>query len=275
MYRFINHNNKIVYVGRTINLERRFMNHEQLTKDIKKIEYIECETQADMVWKEIYYINLFSNDFTLNKADLYHGGVTDICLNDNWKTYRNNISVYNFDQNRIIKNQLLANDKEFISKIPLIHVVKNEKLNSIGNNRYDLSQKWFYDDHNKESLKRLSQNTTNYFRNVCKAKSSECLWTTYDEFTPLITGKGFRKGFISLNNTEVKTNGIYLAFLCNLFYKQSNGIDVDEDGYALSEMLQFIWRSAIRDGKEIWCYIPSVRMRILFIEWIDKNSFSE
>ena len=43
---------------------------------------------------------------------------------------------------------------------------------------------------------------------------------------------------------------------------------MDEDAYALSEMLQFIWRSAIRDGKEIWVYLPSVRMRSLLEEWI-------
>ena len=51
-----------------------------------------------------------------------------------------------------------------------------------------------------------------------------------------------------------------------------NNISVNEDGYALSEMLQFIWRSAIRDGKEIWVYIPSIRMRTLLKEWIDQNS---
>lgn len=51
-----------------------------------------------------------------------------------------------------------------------------------------------------------------------------------------------------------------------------NNISVDENGYALSEMLQFIWRSAIRDGKEIWVYIPSIRMRELLKQWIKDNS---
>ena len=56
----------------------------------------------------------------------------------------------------------------------------------------------------------------------------------------------------------------------NFFVKHK--ITIDEDGYALSEMLQFIWRSAIRDGKEIWIYIPSVRMRSLLKQWINENS---
>ena len=52
-----------------------------------------------------------------------------------------------------------------------------------------------------------------------------------------------------------------------LYYK-SHGIEVDEDLYALSIMIQWIWRSAIRDGKDIYIYIPSRRMRNLLIKWI-------
>ena len=39
--------------------------------------------------------------------------------------------------------------------------------------------------------------------------------------------------------------------------------------FALQEMLQWIWRSAIRDGKPIDLYIPSERMRSLLVEWLD------
>ena len=59
-------------------------------------------------------------------------------------------------------------------------------------------------------------------------------------------------------------------FVKNFF--TSNHIAIDEEGFALSEMLQFIWRSAIRDGHEIWIYIPSIRMRRLLKEWIEYNS---
>lgn len=40
-----------MYVGRTTNLTRRYLNHPHLTDDIKRIEYIECKTAADMAWK--------------------------------------------------------------------------------------------------------------------------------------------------------------------------------------------------------------------------------
>lgn len=258
---------------------RRFLNHEHLTDEIGRIEYIECSTYADMVWKEIYYINFYANEFTTNSLDLYIGGVTDLHLDDNWKCYSKNTSSYYIDKDKVMENLSLSTNKELINSIPLIHILENEKLNSVGKNKYALSRKWFYDDSNKSKLNTLSKHVANYFHNICKAKSHECLWTTFDEAKPQIKGKGFRKGFVSLNAPYEKTNIRYLAFLCNLFYQPDEDSEfrysVDENGYALSEMLQFIWRSAIHDGKEIWVYIPSIRMRRLLKQWVKENSLGE
>ena len=49
----------------------------------------------------------------------------------------------------------------------------------------------------------------------------------------------------------------------------ARGITVDDDKYALSEMLQFIWRSAVRDGKPVDVYVPSSRMRGLLKEYLE------
>lgn len=54
------------------------------------------------------------------------------------------------------------------------------------------------------------------------------------------------------------------------FFAMRN-IKLDEDGYALSEMLQFIWRSAIRNGEPIEIYIPSKRMRELLIKYLNNE----
>ena len=51
------------------------------------------------------------------------------------------------------------------------------------------------------------------------------------------------------------------------FYEK-RGFPIDEDVYALSEMIQWIWRSAIRKGEPITVYIPSERMRKLFLDWL-------
>ena len=48
------------------------------------------------------------------------------------------------------------------------------------------------------------------------------------------------------------------------------GVSVDEDTWALSELIQWVFRSAIRENNNINIYIPSERMRNLFIEWLNK-----
>ena len=46
-------------------------------------------------------------------------------------------------------------------------------------------------------------------------------------------------------------------------------VTINEDTWALSELIQWVFRSAIREHKEINIYIPSKRMRELFKDWID------
>ena len=52
-----------------------------------------------------------------------------------------------------------------------------------------------------------------------------------------------------------------------LFIK--NDIEINDDKFALSELVQFIFRSAIRNGKEILIYLPSKRMRNILQDWIN------
>ena len=54
------------------------------------------------------------------------------------------------------------------------------------------------------------------------------------------------------------------------FFRTKN-IEIDQDLYALSEMLQFIYRSAVRNGEDINVYIPSQRMRSLLQSYISSN----
>lgn len=45
---------------------------------------------------------------------------------------------------------------------------------------------------------------------------------------------------------------------------------VENDAYALSEMLQFIWRGCIREGKPMDVYIASTRMKRLLENWLNE-----
>lgn len=64
LYRFLDCDNNIIYVGKTKRaLHYRFAQHEHLPEScyskVTKIEYLICETEADMSMKEIYYINKY------------------------------------------------------------------------------------------------------------------------------------------------------------------------------------------------------------------------
>jgi len=157
----------------------------------------------------------------------------------------------------------------------------NDKINNVGDNKYVLSSTWFLKNKdNEEVMKKLKNNILNYFQNKVNASSKEILWTTFKKYKNKIQGKGYTKGFLPVNAraTNDYDDRKYLAYVCNIFLNPlikgffvNNGVKVDEDKYALGELLQWVYRSAIRNGEEIWCYLPSSRMRMILEEWIGKD----
>ena len=94
------------------------------------------------------------------------------------------------------------------------------------------------------------------------------------------TGR-FRKNFLqtSARATNEYKDRTDVAYMVNRFadpnimkFFHAQNITIDADAFALSEMLQWIWRSAIRDDRPINLYIPSKRMRELLIKWIDTTN---
>ena len=51
---------------------------------------------------------------------------------------------------------------------------------------------------------------------------------------------------------------------------RSKDVKVDENTFALSELIQWMFRSQLRDGKKINIYIPSKRMRTLLENWLQQ-----
>lgn len=160
-----------------------------------------------------------------------------------------------------------------------IHIFDNAKLNAIGNSKYALSHTWFANaSSRKESTEILRKNVYNFFGNYHKDKGSKRrLWSAYKNGEKFVRGKGFYYSNLAFNTkaTNDFRDRDVLAYCVNIFmqpaekqYFLSKNINVLEDEYALSVMIQWIWRSAIRDGKEIWIYIPSKRMRTLLRNWI-------
>ena len=166
--------------------------------------------------------------------------------------------------------------KELSSKI---HIFDNDKMNAIGNKKTALSYTWYTRTSTKdEDGDVLRKNVYNFFRNYNKDKPADArLWAAYKNGETFIRGKGFYYSNIAFNAkaTNNYRDRNVLAYCVNIFmqpsekqYLLANGANVLEDEYALSVMIQWIWRSAIRDGEEIWIYIPSKRMRTLLRNWI-------
>jgi hypothetical protein len=76
--------------------------------------------------------------------------------------------------------------------------------------------------------------------------------------------------------TNMFNNRTSLAYLVDVYFDNSintffetYGIKVDQDTYALNTLLQWIFRSAIRNGKKITLFLPSARMRNLLNNWLN------
>lgn len=193
---------------------------------------------------------------------------------------------YEYKSIHNINNEYTLGDyiKDYdMSKIKNRINILEDNINNIGNNEYDLSSSWFIKEKNKLLIQQLKNNTYNYFNNKINGKSKYNMWTTFKKQKSKLTGKGYMRGFVSLTAraTNDYADKYNLAYLSNIFMnpiiKQffiDRKVETNEDLYALSELIQWIYRSRIRiDNDEcINLYIPSLRMRTLLNEWLGKQT---
>ena len=127
-------------------------------------------------------------------------------------------------------------------------------------------------------MNKLRNNLMNYFGKIIKGKSDENMWSVFEDFVTKLKGSGYTKGFTECNlrATNEFRHKKNLAYLCNIYLNPMqkklfsyNNINVDEDYYALDKLIQWIFRSQLRDELPINIYIPSSRMRELLTKWMD------
>ena len=159
-----------------------------------------------------------------------------------------------------------------------LHVYHNINANVVGNDKTALSEAWV--EKYPEKVKCVQRCVYNFFNNYNKgSKPYERLWSSVGSAKGKLQGKGYAKNFLAFNACAVNeySRAKYLAYLANvymnvghrLFFIKS-GVKVDDDSFALSTMVQWIWRSAIRNGEEVYVYIPSRRMRDLLENWMEQ-----
>lgn len=185
-----------------------------------------------------------------------------------------------------LKNRGIAYTVEKFGKKPsdikhLINLYDSKKkgnLNEIGEERNALCSSDYKRNRGIENGKLLavSTNLDSFFRSN-KAKKSDRIFTCFKPDLSKV-GKKYKDQWLNCNikATNDYRNTHNVAYLCNIYPIQDiaktaskKGNSFSQEQYALSEMVQFIFRSAIRQGEAINLYIPSSRMRTVFQQWLN------
>ena len=149
--------------------------------------------------------------------------------------------------------------------------------------RFLLSQNWFSKQSNSVRINQLRNNAYNFVRYKCKAHKEDVLWTSYKDYAGALTSdkltyQSRKSNWLAWNTkaTNQYSDRTVLVYLLNVFpnplfknYLENDNFQFNEDDYALSALLQWIWRSAIRNGKKVTIYIPAPRMRQLLTDWLN------
>ena len=159
VYRFLNKDNEVIYIGKAKDLESRIKTHEHLPKECYleryKIEYCTFETEDDMDFAERYFIPKYNpkyNTVLKGKAITFKLPQLD---NVNWILYKEYIKENELTKEEILEirqiiqvKDLLLNiiDNSYVNKreekeLKVIGVTRNTSARSI---RVDLEtwQKW-------------------------------------------------------------------------------------------------------------------------------------
>tara|TARA_B100001146_G_scaffold225178_2_gene247305 strand:+ start:25184 stop:26467 length:1284 start_codon:yes stop_codon:yes gene_type:complete len=176
-----------------------------------------------------------------------------------------------------VEYKIIANDDkiELLNIKAILAIYEGRSNEIVGSNSF--SKTWI-GNLSKRNAKKIEDTTSNVFKRVFKTKSRENAFTTFKESRTKLSGGGYSKGFIPIN---ARASNDYrhkksMAYLGNRFFKpqqinffKEKGIVLDEDLWAVSELIQWVWRGCIRDGKEMNLFIPSYRMRTLLYKWLD------
>jgi hypothetical protein len=190
-------------------------------------------------------------------------------------------------------------DRSQIRELINIHY---SKLNDVGKEPTAFSstklKKYATEADYKEIRDRIKKDAYNFYRNKVKAPTDAVMWTTIkgdkDKNKKALAPQGLakepkvvtpenkhQKKFVEVNCRATndfadKSCCIYLANIymnpvLKSFVEDKGKLKVDQEKYALSELLQWLFRSAIRNNKPIDVYIPSSRMRGLLEQYLDNS----
>lgn len=156
----------------------------------------------------------------------------------------------------------------------------NGEYNRLGERKFDLAA-GSWGRKTKTERDAVANAARNYFRRWATGTAlhvNDCMWTVYKGIKDKISVKDYDNAWCAFNlrATNQYRHCTALAYLVNVFedptiidWFKSKGETLDNDAYALSIMIQWIWRSAIRTDQQINLFLPSKRMRNLLNTWLE------
>ena len=133
VYRFINQDNQIIYVGRTVNITTRMSAHFGKSghlpidcyKSVARIDYLSVKTKNDMKIKELYYISKYKPQY--NTADMHDTSLTLNELEDAWVVYEKskNNAPHLFET---LKQKMKTLSKKNTELQQTVEQLKNERV---------------------------------------------------------------------------------------------------------------------------------------------------
>ena len=183
----------------------------------------------------------------------------------------------------ITRDKSKYKEDEWKSKVRQhLHILNKPKMNSIGLTSNHLKRKSTGTPLSKSWYDLLKWGLTKFFENNEICNVSNRLWTCYQNNIDFLVSKYVKKTrWLAFNYraTNDYSDRIYLAYMINRYQDPSiinfflqKDIKVDQDELALSECIKWIWRSAIRNFKDVWIYIPSRRMGTLLMNYFGIES---
>ena len=194
---------------------------------------------------------------------------------------------YSFIYWHIVNNVLIKgkpSNFQYPPNLDLLHICENEKYNAVGIANNALSKSWFEKNCKDKAVMKLLKNSTRNFLRSANASAKNTIWTTFSEYEKIARPPNYKTSFIACNlkATNEYIGCFAIAYLCNRYsnpnivnFLSKKGLDFEQRKYALSELVQFIWRSAIRIGRPVEVFIPSSRMRNILKEWIMSSKLVE
>lgn len=197
--------------------------------------------------------------------------LVDVLYDDKLNDVGRNYFDLSISQTRVVrKSRKIPSRKDFDSQETYEKSLKRYERYTEG-----VSDKSISAEKRNDTLRR---NLHTVFSTRWKAKANDRFFTCLADNTSYIAGKNYKNNWLgySTRATNLYKDAHHIAFLMNLFMQpnikeacDSTEYEVDEDLVALSHLVQFVFRSALRSDEPVKVYIPSLRMRGLFEDYLN------